>query len=112
MRSLAFRSAVLSLLLLATTAAACGSWPPGRRRPWRRSHALTPEQIEYAKLMGKDPARHHGARRPSRASPRWCQMGDAIAHHLSSPFYDNGPNDKGLGLQLALFAGVAWAWAT
>jgi nitrate/nitrite transport system permease protein len=28
-------------------------------------------------------------------------MGAAAAKHLSQPFYDNGPNDKGLGLQLA-----------
>jgi nitrate/nitrite transport system permease protein len=28
-------------------------------------------------------------------------MGATIAHHLSDPLYDNGPNDKGIGLQLA-----------
>jgi nitrate/nitrite transport system permease protein len=32
-------------------------------------------------------------------------MGSTIAHHLSSPFYDNGPNDKGIGLQLAYSLG-------
>ncbi len=63
--------------------------------------AMTPEQIEYAKLMGKDPA---GAAAPSAAGksgfPTLAQMGGAAWHHLSNPFYDNGPNDKGLGLQL------------
>jgi nitrate/nitrite transport system permease protein len=64
--------------------------------------ALTPEQIEYAKLMGKDPA---GLAAPSAVGksgfPTLAQMGTAISTNLASPFYDNGPNDKGLGLQLA-----------
>jgi nitrate/nitrite transport system permease protein len=30
-----------------------------------------------------------------------AQMGQTMVHHLSQPFYDNGPNDKGIGLQLA-----------
>lgn len=63
--------------------------------------ALTPEQIEYAKLMGKDPA---GLAAPSSVSksgfPTLAQMGSTAWGHLSNPFYDNGPNDKGLGLQL------------
>jgi nitrate/nitrite transport system permease protein len=28
-----------------------------------------------------------------------------VAHHLAEPFYDRGPNDKGLGLQLAYSLG-------
>ena len=64
--------------------------------------AMTPEQIEYAKLMGKDPA---GLAAPSSVGksgfPTLAQMGSAIATNLAQPFYDNGPNDKGLGLQLA-----------
>jgi nitrate/nitrite transport system permease protein len=27
-------------------------------------------------------------------------MGATVVHHLSDPFYDRGPNDKGIGLQL------------
>ena len=37
--------------------------------------------------------------------PTLAQMGNAIATNLASPFYDNGPNDKGLGLQLAYSLG-------
>ena len=72
--------------------------------------ALTPEQIEYAKLMGKDPAAVAGgnaAATPTQKSgfPTLAQMGSVIAKNLASPFYDNGPNDKGVGLQLAYSLG-------
>jgi nitrate/nitrite transport system permease protein len=65
--------------------------------------ALTPEQIEYAKLMGKDPAAlaTPGATAPAKSGfPTLAQMGQTLAHHLSDPFYDNGPNDKGIAIQL------------
>ena len=32
-------------------------------------------------------------------------MGQVVATNLASPFYDNGPNDKGVGLQLAYSLG-------
>ena len=71
--------------------------------------ALTPEQIEYAKLMGKDPASlaANAATGTSGKSgfPTLGQMGQAVVRNLASPFYDNGPNDKGLGLQLAYSLG-------
>ena len=62
--------------------------------------SLTPEQIEYLKLQGKDPA-SASVERKSSGFPTPAQMGAAVASHLRSPFYDNGPNDKGLGIQLA-----------
>lgn len=72
--------------------------------------ALTAEQIEYAKLMGKDPAALAGAGAspaPSEKSgfPTLAQMGSVIVKNLASPFYDNGPNDKGIGLQLGYSLG-------
>jgi nitrate/nitrite transport system permease protein len=73
--------------------------------------ALTPEQIEYAKLMGKDPATLGGGASatstPSQKSsfPTLAQMGAVIVENLASPFYDNGPNDKGIGLQLGYSLG-------
>ena len=33
-------------------------------------------------------------------------MAQTLWEKLSDPFYDNGPNDKGIGIQLALFAGA------
>jgi len=56
---------------------------------------MTAEQIEYQKMMGKDPG-------TSRSSgfPTPMQMGQTAWRHLSDPFYDNGPNDKGIAIQL------------
>ncbi|MBC7944631.1 MAG: nitrate ABC transporter permease [Burkholderiales bacterium] len=49
---------------------------------------------EYAKLMG-------GGETTASGLPTPLQMGEAIWKHLSNPFYDNGANDKGIGIQLA-----------
>jgi nitrate/nitrite transport system permease protein len=62
---------------------------------------LSPEQIEYLKLMGQDPAAGGAAPVARSGFPTLAQLGEVIAKHASAPFYDNGPNDKGLGLQLA-----------
>jgi nitrate/nitrite transport system permease protein len=102
-RTLGFRSGLLSLALLAlvlaiwhlatlSTAPAAASGP-----------ALTAEQIEYAKLMGKDPG---GGASPAKSGfPTLAQMGAVMVKNLASPFYDNGPNDKGVGLQLGYSLG-------
>ncbi len=57
--------------------------------------ALTAEQIEYQKMMGKDPGNTKAT-----GFPTLGQMGNAITKQLSNPFYDNGPNDKGIAIQL------------
>src|SRR5712664_234251 len=49
---------------------------------------------EYAKLLGK------GAKK-SEGFPTPAQIGETIVKNLSEPFYDRGPNDKGVGIQLA-----------
>jgi nitrate/nitrite transport system permease protein len=103
MPSLAFRSTLLSLLFLGLFLgvwhlATMGSQPAAAAAP-----ALTPEQVEYAKLMGKDVGAAAGAAAaPSAKSgfPTLAQMGSVALKNLAHPFYDNGPNDKGLGLQL------------
>jgi nitrate/nitrite transport system permease protein len=96
------KAALLSLLLLGLF---LGAWHLATLAPASVAApavAMTAEQIEYAKLMGKDPA---GLAAPSAVGksgfPTLAQMGQAISTNLASPFYDNGPNDKGLGLQLA-----------
>ena len=33
--------------------------------------------------------------------PTPAQMGETVKKHLSDPFYDRGPNDKGIGIQIA-----------
>jgi nitrate/nitrite transport system permease protein len=89
------KAALLSLLLLAVMLAV---WHIATR-PVTSTKVLTAEQVEYLKLMGKDPA----TAQPQSASgfPTPAQMGTTIVRHLSEPFYDNGPNDKGIGIQLA-----------
>jgi nitrate/nitrite transport system permease protein len=106
-RSLGFRAGLLSALILLVVlaiwhVATLPSAPVAAAAP-----ALTPEQIEYAKLMGKDPATlATPAAAPAKSGfPTLAQMVEVVAKNLASPFYDNGPNDKGIGLQLAYSLG-------
>ena len=94
------KSALLSLMLLGLVLAI---WHlatlPTASGP---AASMTPEEIEYAKMLGKDP----GQTAPAGSGfPTLGQMGQTIARHLAQPFYDNGPNDKGIGLQLAYSLG-------
>jgi len=96
----ALRSKVQSSLLsLAVLAALLLTWhvatlpAPAARAPT----GLTPEQIEYQKMLGKDPG---AATAKSAGFPTLAQMGDTVVRNLAHPFYDNGPNDKGIGIQL------------
>jgi nitrate/nitrite transport system permease protein len=58
--------------------------------------AVSAEQAEYLKMMGKDP----GSQKTT-GFPTLAQMGATVVKQLSDPFYDNGPNDKGIAIQLA-----------
>jgi nitrate/nitrite transport system permease protein len=102
LRSLNARAALLSLMLLALI---LGTWHLATMSTAAvlvtASPALTAEQIEYAKLMGKDPTPGAATAPAKSGFPTLAQMASAAAKHLAQPFYDNGPNDKGLGLQLA-----------
>lgn len=51
---------------------------------------------EYAKLVGAAAATGQKS-----AFPTPADVGAQIWQHLKAPFYDNGPNDKGVGIQLA-----------
>ena len=99
--SLRFRSAVLSAAIFVVILAI---WHVSTLPTKSTAAALTREQMEYAKLMGKDPQAAAG---PSAKSsfPTLADMGHVIANGLSNPFYDNGPNDKGIGLQVAYSLG-------
>jgi nitrate/nitrite transport system permease protein len=50
---------------------------------------------EYAKLVGAAAATGQKS-----AFPTPADFARTIGGHLANPFYDNGPNDKGLGIQL------------
>jgi nitrate/nitrite transport system permease protein len=49
---------------------------------------------EYAALMGG------GGASQASSFPTPAAMGQTVWDKLSDPFYDNGPNDKGIGIQL------------
>jgi nitrate/nitrite transport system permease protein len=51
---------------------------------------------EYAKLVGAE-----AATGKKSAFPTPTEVGRKIWGHVVDPFYDNGPNDKGIGIQLA-----------
>src|SRR6188472_2302233 len=60
----------------------------------RGSGAVQQMDPEYAKLMGLT------ATQGKSAMPGPADVGAKLWEHLKRPFYDNGPNDKGLGIQL------------
>lgn len=85
MSSLAARSALVSVCLLVGL---LGLWE-ALNQPPAASEALT----EFEILMG-------GVDQEARVPPPSQVMSHAW-HELSNPFYDAGPNDKGIGIQLA-----------
>lgn len=60
----------------------------------RGSGVVAQMDPEYAKLMGATAT--HG----KSAMPGPLDVGAKLWQHLKSPFYDNGPNDKGVGIQI------------
>src|SRR5258708_30317258 len=85
--SLSLRAGLVSLLLfaafvLAWHLAVRGTAPTQKMDP------------EYAKLMGAT------ATQGKSAMPGPLDVGAKLWEHVRRPFYDNGPNDKGLGIQL------------
>jgi len=93
--SLNLRATVVSLLLLFCF---IGVWQLATTGPTVGASAgsRTAEETEYLKMMGKDP----GATK-STGFPSPMQVAQASIKHLSDPFYDRGPNDKGIAIQLA-----------
>ena len=99
-RNEGLKAGLLSLLILGLL---LGIWHLATLRPVplaAPAAAMTPEQIEYAKLMGKDPTAGASQTAIKSGFPTLGQMAEAAVANLSRPFYDNGPNDKGLGVQL------------
>ncbi|ALP54765.1 nitrate ABC transporter permease [Candidatus Tenderia electrophaga] len=85
MQSINMRAALVSVGLLIL---ALGIWEVTSQPP-EASKAMT----EYQRLMG-------GADQEARVPPPSAIIALAI-EELSNPFYDAGPNDKGIGIQLA-----------
>jgi nitrate/nitrite transport system permease protein len=91
--SLSLRAAVLSVLILVTFLLA-----------W---HIAT-MPVSSAQVVNDDYARLVGGAAASgqqSAFPRPADLGQKLVEALSDPFYDNGPNDKGIGIQLGYSVG-------
>ena len=99
-RSDQLKASVLSLLILGLILAI---WHLATLPKASPAANLTPEQIEYLQLMGKDPLAEGGG--AGSGFPTLAQMGSVVWGHITDPFYDNGPNDKGIGIQLAYSLG-------
>jgi nitrate/nitrite transport system permease protein len=99
-RTQSLKAGLLSLLILLLLLAVwqLATLPRGTA-PAVSVATMTAEEIEYAKLMGKDPTAGAAAKK-SDGFPTPAQLGAAIRDNLARPFYDNGPNDKGIGIQL------------
>jgi nitrate/nitrite transport system permease protein len=85
--SLRLRAAIVSIALFA---AFIGVWHIATRG----TGAVASMSPEYARLMGLT------ATAGKSAMPGPLDVGAKLWEHLQRPFYDNGPNDKGLGIQL------------
>ncbi len=83
-KSLQIRAAILSVVILVIT---LGMWELANQPPKDRV-----AMSEYELLMG-------GASQEARVPPP-SQVISLAVDELSKPFYDNGPNDKGIGIQL------------
>jgi nitrate/nitrite transport system permease protein len=102
-KSLGLRAGLLSglILLLVLALWHVATLPSASKAAPVAAKPMTAEELEYAQLMGKAPTGDAGGDVAGKSGfPTLAQMGGAIVHHLSQPFYDNGPNDKGIGLQL------------
>lgn len=88
MSSLRLRAAVMSIAIFL---AFIGSW----HLATRSVGTVATMSPEYAKLMGLN------ATQGKSAMPGPLDVGAKLWDHIKSPFYDKGPNDKGIGIQLA-----------
>lgn len=87
-RSLTLRAAIVSIAIFALFITA---W----HLATRGSGTVANMDPEYAKLMGAT------ATQGKSAMPGPLDVGRKLWEHLNQPFYDKGPNDKGVGIQLA-----------
>ena len=86
MKSLGVRAAILSLMMLGVFLVAWHAATVPRE-------AVAAADSEYAKLMGAGAVKADGIPTPG-------QIGATMWKHAKDPFYDNGPNDKGIGIQI------------
>lgn len=86
-KSQTIRSAIVSLLMLAVFLLLWHLWVEAQKGP------AVDMDPEYAALMGE-------SAKGGSAMPGPVEVGRSIFGHFADPFYDKGPNDKGIGIQL------------
>ena len=89
-KNFALKAGMLSVLLLAIFLFAWHMLVVAQQGP--AAEGLDPE---YAALLGAQ------ATQGDSALPKPHEVGAELWRHVSDPFYDAGPNDKGIGIQLA-----------
>ncbi|OYY73413.1 MAG: nitrate ABC transporter, permease protein [Gammaproteobacteria bacterium 28-57-27] len=87
--SLSLRASIVSALILIVF---LGAWQLATLPP--SGGGTVYADPEYAAMMG-------GAAVQASGMPTPGVVGQTILSQLAHPFYDNGPNDKGIGIQLA-----------
>jgi nitrate/nitrite transport system permease protein len=97
MKTLRFRAALLSLAMLAMLLLV---WQMATL-PVAKSAKVAMDE-EYAVLMGKSV---NSEQRKVSGFPTPSQFSTLAFKQLSDPFYDRGPNEKGIGIQLAYSLG-------
>lgn len=85
----ALKAGLISLLIFL---AFVGAWSLATHQ--KEGPAATGADAEYAALMGKGAEKSSGFPPPSKVA-------ESFVTYLADPFYDKGPNDKGVGIQLA-----------
>lgn len=85
------RAALLSLAILLVS---LGLWQALTAKSASSGQLPAGMSAEYAALMGQGAEKSDGLPPPAK-------VGEAFVRYLSDPFYDNGPNDKGIAIQLA-----------
>ena len=86
---LTLKAALISILIFAVF---IGAWHLATQP--KESTSQAGADAEYAALMGK------GAEKAGGFPPPLA-VGRAFVEYLSDPFYDKGPNDQGIGIQMA-----------
>jgi nitrate/nitrite transport system permease protein len=99
-RRLRLKAAALSILFLVVLVLI---WQVTTQPTAATAVKMTAAEAEYAELMGKSPA--GGAEAKSNGFPTPAQFLRVAEERLARPFYDNGPNDRGIGIQLAYSLG-------
>ncbi len=94
MLSIKIRGAILSVVILLMC---LFIWHMATTQKVVPPAGISTNSSEYNSLMGQG----SGESVQKTGFPTLTQMGETIYKQLSHPFYDNGPNDKGIGIQLA-----------